>query len=141
MSFSDPENVSDVLNRIRELPTIGDIKLLIDEIFPKWIITATNSFSNDYPHLNTNWATFCSTLKTLPSQILIVKELNFGENHKLIRVFTELATQSGFAVREMKDYGLCSVCCKCIPTSVMYNMFVQKGIQVPSTWDGKCTNC
>lgn len=141
MSFVDPENVSEIFEKIRNLPTLGDIRILIEEIFPNWIITSTNRFSDDYSHLNRNWETYCSSLQTSPKHIIIVEDLVYDKNHRVIQAFTELATKSGFCIRKKEDYGLCSSCCKCIPTRAMYDKFVEKNIPVPERWNGRCSNC
>ncbi len=69
-SYTDPENIEDIFEKIKEAKTIKDVKELIDRTFPTWIVNFTNSYSSDYACLQNNWQNYCEILKTTPKLII-----------------------------------------------------------------------
>ena len=140
-SYSDPENLDEILECIKSLKTMGEISEYCIKIFPTWLIGKIKRFSSDYPHLTKNWKTICDSIGTFPKEIIIVDRVFFDSNHKLIHTFSELFTRSGFVVRQNNDWFECKVCGDALPSKVAYDIFKKANIQVPDTWDTICTTC
>lgn len=141
MQYSDPDNTPEVLARLSVLPTIKEVKDLVDEVFPNWIVTAIDSYSNDYPHLETNWKVMATMAGTKPAQILIVEEIFFDDSHTLIRTFAELLTRAGFMVRRKSEFFPCSVCRNALPSQELYNKMKEKSAPITTEWKEKCSTC
>ena len=54
-NYTDPENTVELILKIKNSPTLGEVKNLMDTTFPGLFVTVLPKFSNDYPHLNKNW--------------------------------------------------------------------------------------
>ena len=141
MQYSNPDNTPELLARLSLLPTIKDVKNLIDEVFPNWIITAIDSYSDDYSHLQQNWKVMSNMTGGKPAQILIVEDIIFDDFHTLIRTFAEILTHAGFMVRRKNEFFPCYICGKAIPSEKLYNKMKEKDFPIPDTWKNKCSNC
>lgn len=139
--YIDPSNADEILVQMRTLPTVGDIKKLVDEIFPDWIITVMSDYSDDYPHLKSNWRTICNMAKVTPAQVMIVDDILSGENYRLVRAFAECFTRAGFSVRRKAEFISCDVCGKAIPSIGMWKYMGNKNINVPENWFPTCQKC
>ena len=135
-----------VFDDLRKLPTLQDVLDFYNSRFPGWIIDILDEFSNDYPHLNKNWDSFCSSLKPPVSRkkIFIVKKL---ETEYEI-AFAELLTTSGFIVREMCDFNPCPKCARAVPTKQLYFKMISKHTvpsdnysDIPKEWKKECLSC
>lgn len=139
--YLDPPNVATILEKIKTLQTIRDIKILADEVFPGWWCTTIQEYSNDYPHLDKNWNSVCNTIGVKKSLIVLVDFLEFTDNHSLIKVFTESFTRAGFNVRKNSDYVKCKNCNRAIPSEVIWTIFKENKFDVPLSWSKTCKNC
>ena len=140
-NYIDPDNSAEIIERIKTIPTVGDIKKFIDETFPNWIVTAMDSYSDDYPHLTTNWNKVCEVAKVPQTQIILVDDIRFDDSHKVIKMFAEVLTRSGFVVRNVNDFISCKKCNKALPAKHMWGAFKDRGIQVPYQWNDHCVGC
>ena len=139
--YIDPPNAAEIIAKIKTLPTIKDIKLLADELFPGWWCGTSKEYSNDYPHLRENWTRVCVSIRTKKSLIIFVDFLEFGIDHTVIKMFAETFTRAGFIVRKNSDYVKCSKCEHAIPSEEIWSIFKQKNFNVPLKWDSVCTKC
>ena len=139
LSYDDPENLTDLVLIIKNCKTMGDVKKLIDEVFPTLFITTMDFFCNDYPHLTTNCHALCDKVPTTPKQIIILD--NYGDNCVLVKAFAECFTTAGFAVRRKCEFFPCEKCGAAMPSEYIYNLFVEKKFKVPSQWSHYCTSC
>jgi hypothetical protein len=73
--------------------------------------------------------------------IIIDSELTVDSNHKLVGVFCEILTKSGFCVRSKNHLLTCETCGLAIPREHIYNMMKANGIRVPTFWSKKCFKC
>jgi hypothetical protein len=137
--YTDPENTVDLLLKIKNSPTMGVVKNLMDETFPGLFITVLPSFCDDYPHLNKNWETICNSIPTTPKQIMILD--NYPEDATLVKAFAECFTTAGFAVRRKAEYIPCGKCGKAVPSESIYTLFKEKGFSVPEQWSQYCVKC
>jgi hypothetical protein len=140
-NFIDPRNTPQIIEKIKSLPTLGDIKPLLDETFPDWIIGSMTEYSSDYPHLQRNWETICKTAKIKPVGIVIVKDIVFDDNHTLIQMFAETLTKAGFVVRRKGELMPCDNCNSAIPHPNLYDKMKLGGLPVPKRWARTCMNC
>ena len=131
-SYQDPENTVDIMLQIKNAPTMGDVKNLMDKIFPGLFITVLEKFSDDYPHLNQNWKKLCDSVPTTPKQIIILD--NYSDDCTLIKTFAECFTNAGFAVRRKVEYIPCPKTVKAVPSESIYRLFKEKGFIVPEKW-------
>lgn len=145
--YQDPEDqevVNSIIERIKNAPSVGDIKKIIDEVFPGWIVAFLKTYSKDYPNFNTNWKKICIQLGVKQSEIMIVDYIDFSnnDNYKLVRMFCELFTRAGFSVRTKDDFIPCSNCDSAIPTETMYKILKSRAVVVPNTYSNVCKgNC
>lgn len=139
--YIDPPNGHDIIEKIKSLPTVGDIKNLSDKIFPDWIVLIADEYSTDYQWLTENWKRACEKIGVNRAQIMLVNYTNFEDNHTVLKMFAETFTRSGFNIRSVHDYVICSKCGSVIPNLPLMNIFMEKGLSVPKKWSSKCNVC
>ena len=139
--YLDPPNTLEILKELEELKTLGEVKNLIDRVFPDWFVTTMPDYSLDYPHLRTNWREMCKITKSTPTQVVIVEEIISDNSHSLVHIFAECLTRVGFSVRRKREYTPCEKCNNAIPNSAMWQLFKDKNFKVPATWSSKCSTC
>ena len=140
--YRDPNNTKEIIEEIKKCATMGDVNNIITRVFPDWQIAAFSGFCTGYPHLNNNWYNLCSRIGVGPTQVLVVRELSFEDDHTLLRTFVECLTRAGFAVRRMTDYVPCSKCENiAVPTPQIHELMKEKGIVVPDTNVPICISC
>ena len=140
--YIDPSNSHDIIEKIKTLPTLRDIKNLSDEIFPGWIVQTADSYSTDYQWLTENWKRTCSKIGVETTQIMLVDFINFSDDqYSVLQMFSETFTRSGFNVRSYHEYISCSKCGCVIPNQSLVNIFIEKGFLVPKEWSPICSTC
>ena len=139
--YVDPENFSEIMDQIKTLPTLGDVIKLSFETYPTWIVDYIDDYSADYPHLKENWQTICTAKGVSPLKIILVDEIAFDDDHKLIKIFCEILTLLGFSVRRSVELTKCPVCECAIPILQIYKALKRENKSVPEKWSSKCTNC
>jgi hypothetical protein len=139
--YLDPANTPDIIAKLGTLRILGEVKSLVDEVFPDWIVTTMNYYCADYPHITSNWKKICEMADTKPTQVLIVEELAEDNAHSLIITFAECFTRAGFSVRRKREYFPCEKCGCAIPNSGLWQHFKEKGFKVPEKWNVTCVAC
>ena len=139
--YQDPQNLPEIIERLKHCESITNVRDLAHEIFPDWFIAILDEYCEDYPTLTTNWKKMCEITNTKPVSIIIVDELLFDDSHRLIKGFAECFTRTGFVVRRKSEFIPCSICSKAIPTIKMYNLFKEKNISAPDSWSSMCLGC
>lgn len=139
--YLDPANTPEILNRLKTLRTLGEVKRLVEEVFPDWFVTTMEVYCPDYPHLMVNWQQICTMSKSIPTQIMIVEEISEDNAHSLLGTFAECFTRAGFSVRRKREYTPCENCGSAVPNAAMWQLFKDKGFRVPTKWSEKCTGC
>ena len=140
--YKNPENTTELNEKIRNCPTLGDVYSLVNSIFPTWIKCFLKEYSHDYPHLQTNWTIALQDKGLKPTSIMIVDYLlASGEEYSLIRDFAEIFSQAGFIVRSEDELGWCSVCNRGVPGKAQHEEMKKRGLQVPIEWSEKCIGC
>jgi hypothetical protein len=142
--YIDPPNAPEIISKMYNLSTLGDIKNLVDEIFPEWFVTVMDSYCANYPHLQQNWSKICQMIPVRPTQVMIVEELydSTDESHTVLNAFAECFTRAGFSVRRKREYIPCSKCNKvAIPSRPLWIILKEKNIKTPLEWSSSCYNC
>lgn len=140
--YQDPENVDEIITKLKLLPTMKEVKKLIEEVYPNWFITILPQYSNDYKQLQTNWVNVANKIGVPICHIIIVDDMIFDDNHTLIRTFAELLTRAGFSVRRKEEFFPCQVCGNAIPSKQMYEIYSKtQELTIPETWSSKCKEC
>lgn len=139
--FIDPKNISDILEEIKNAPSMKDIYEIIEKVYPGWILMFLVKYSDDYNHIQRNWEYACKENKLNKGQIMIVDTLEFDDDHKLIQIFCEIYAKSGFMVRGKDELYPCEICDCAIPCEESYNIMKQKGLNVPEKWSNRCIKC
>jgi hypothetical protein len=142
--YKDPENVNEILEKIRNAPTLGHVKPILDSLYPTWILGSMKAYSNDYSQLQNNWETICKLSKVKPTEIIIVDFIVYdkSESHTLIKIFSEILTKSGFCVRSKNEFLSCKKCGLALPSESLYDSMKQNNIKsIPSRWMPVCENC
>ena len=140
--YKDPENFDTVFEKIKNSKTLKEINDLIIEIYPDWILHFLDSYSLDYPHLQKNWeiATEKNNIKT--AKIIIVEFLIKDEDHKLVNIFSEILTATGFIIRSKDELLYCETCNRAIPCENTFNSIKENNIKINiDTWSNKCSGC
>ena len=93
--YIDPPNIEEILEQIKNMPTLGDIKVLLDQIFPDWLVGTIDEYSKDYPTLNKNWKDVCKMIGVPTLQIILINNnMIIDDNHKLICFLSEILTKA-----------------------------------------------
>ena len=135
--YEDPSNKNEILDRLQQSATMGDVSVLIRNTFPDWIVTHLPGFSTDYPHLTSNWQHHCEQIGTKRSEVVIVEYLNLekdSDKHVLITQFADCLTMSGFAVRLKENYIPCQETGLAVPTLAMWETMKKMKVAVPEKW-------
>ena len=139
--YKDPADMDHVIDRILNTEKHNDVKKIILETFPSWILGTTDSYCLDYPHLQKNWEHVCEKIGVECTRIAIVDFIHSDEDHKLIPIFCELLTRFGYCVRRKEEYIGCSKCGKVIPMIEIWKQMKTSGLNVPEAWSKKCSSC
>ena len=146
--YEDNENLETILEELKNCHMIEDIMKLVNNYYPTWIVYILDRFSDDYPHLTYNWEHVAKLNNVKKAKIIIVDELNFGDNFKMLNTVCEILTKSGFLVRDKKDFIKCPVCDGVLVTNSIYHILYKintndgaRKIQIPTSWSDKCTGC
>jgi hypothetical protein len=141
-NYVDPPNVESIIEEIKQLPTLGDIKPLVDKYFPEWIVGSINEYSRDYLMLENNWKNVCKKLNVKPTNIIIVdSNIVLDDNHKLVSLFSEILTKSGFCVRSKHHLFPCKKCGRALPQPEFYDILKSNHANIPGKWSVVCENC
>lgn len=140
-TYVDPANINEIIDELKTLQTLGEVKDLVDRVFPGFIIGTIEEFSNDYKSIQENWHRVCSHTGVRPTEIMIVSDFFFRDNYTLARLFCETFTKAGFCVRKYTEYMKCVICGKAIATQDNHALLKRLGQRVPTGWNDKCSTC
>jgi hypothetical protein len=139
--YSNPSNTDEIMEELKNAKTMGEVKELVDRVFPEWFVTTMDSFSTDYSQFNDTWSGICKKIGVKQAQIIIVEEVERGDNYSLIQNFAECFTKAGFAVRKKMQFIPCAKCNKALPSLLFYNMLKEKKFPVLDSWNSNCQKC
>ena len=141
--YADPPNKGEIMDRIKNAPTLGDVAPILKETFPDWMVGTMRGYSPDYPHLTRNWNQMCEQLKIDKKEIVLVEWTGNDPNHQLINIFCDILTRSGFAVRMKHEFFPCPACSLAIPHPTIHKMWKDMKLKetIPETWFPHCSGC
>jgi len=137
--YKDPPNVLEIAKQIREMPTLEDVKKLMDKTFPDLFIGSIKSYSQDYPTLNNNWKKIAKLAGSQPLEILIFDE--HSENDTLVKCFAECLTSAGFMVRKKSQFFPCEKCGRALPSPQIWELLKLNNTPCPEKWSKTCSKC
>lgn len=136
--YKNPENYKEIVEKIKECPTLLEVTGLLNKVFPDWIQGGYKKFSTDYNYLQQNWNDVCRKIDVSPRVILNVGDYLEDEDHTLIRTFAEIFTTCGFCVRRNSELIGCSKCGSALLSESVYNALKPER---PSVWLSECSEC
>lgn len=137
--YTDPSNLNEILLKIPQLKTLGEIVAFIQTIWPNFIIGFIKEYSEDYPELKQNWIDLCNKHSIQPKEIMIVDNFNSNvENHKLVNVVCDIFLQLGFLVRKKHEIIPCWRCGKALPSMLVFGNLKNLSIR---EWKDSCQDC
>mgnify|MGYP001172062563 CR=1 FL=1 len=140
--YVDPSNSSEILEKLTQSATMGDVSTLIKTTFPDWVVTHLPGFSTDYPHLTKNWQQHCDQIGVKRCDVVIVEYLDLEKadsNHTLVSRFADCLTMCGFAVRLKENYIPCEKTGLAVPTLAMWETMKKMKVVVPEKWSPTVT--
>jgi len=132
--YLDPQNIEEIKSQLSEKKTMKDILELVNEIYPDWIITFADKFSTNYPSLTVNWVKTCEKMGSRPAQIMIVDDIIFDDDHKLLQLFGDVFTKTGFSVKSKNHFIPCGRCKSAYPTLSIHQLLKESDNVVPAEW-------
>lgn len=141
MNYRDPKNRDDIISRFEKLSDKKEIQEFIEEIFPGWLQVAVDRYSYDYDYLQRNWRKICQMTNTTPKKIVLVSDIHFDEDHKLLQEFCEVMTKHGYCVRRAAEFKICEKCYSAIPDEDVWKLMRGNGMPVPRRWSNRCRDC
>lgn len=142
--FKDPKNKEEILEKLKNCPTMKDVMDLINQTFPEWFVGVISKYSDDYPHLTENWQELCKERNVKPAQIVICQDFFQSEKgYSVLNAFIECLTIVGFSVRRNCEYFPCSKCHSAIPTKGVWMTFqdYKDDVVIPAEWKKTCSMC
>lgn len=139
--FKDTNNKQDIIAHAQELKTKEDFQNYIEEIFPGWLQYVATEYSPDYSYLNDNWKKICEMNNVEPQKIVLVKSIQFDDDHKILQSFCELMTRRGYVVRRTSEFTLCGKCHRILPVIEVWHLMKEKGLPVPRRYSQFCRGC
>ena len=139
--FTDPSNIDEIKEQIKNCPTVKDVIEIINNVYPSWLVNIIDNYSDDYPHLTKNWDIICEKFQIQKQKIIVVENIMDDSDHKLVKFFADYFTSVGCIVRTKYDIISCTVCGYGIPNEEIYNKMKDLRMNVPRNWNVKCVNC
>jgi hypothetical protein len=142
LPFQDPENVDEIVEKIKECENHDQVVDLINETFPGWILGWPKRYSVDFPHFQNNWEYVCKKSGTKTLSIIIVDTIVFNDpKYKLVKMFCEILTLFGHSVRRKEEFIGCKVCGDVIPSQMVFQQLVERKVTTLDCWMVKCRGC
>jgi hypothetical protein len=142
LPFQDPENVDEIMEKMKNCENHDQVVNLINKTFPKWIMGWPNRYSLDFPHFQNNWEYVCKKSGTRTLSIVIVDTIVFNNpTYKLVKMFCEILTLFGHSVRRKSEFIGCKICGDAIPTQDVFTQLLERKITTLDCWMIKCREC
>lgn len=114
---------------------------IIEELVPGWLKYSLSEYSPDYPHLQKNWEIVVGKIGVNRGDIVLVHDIVFDDDHKLIRGICEHLTRKGYCVRRVSEFNPCPGCMRAIPCIEVWHLLKEKKMPVPAVWSKRCKEC
>ena len=147
--FADPENIEYLIYKVKNVHSVAEVINIAEETFPNWISSSSTEYSEDYSYFNSNWTSMVELLKEKlgnqnikKERIVLVKDIGLEQNKKLINMFADILTRSGFIVRCISDFKPCEYCGRILPTKDFYEIIKKVNTKnVPVEYLSHCKRC
>ena len=139
--YKDPEQSDKLAQDILKITKLSTLQYYIDNLFPGWLVISLNKYCSDYPHFQNNWEKICKLSGIEPNKIILVSDIFFDDDHKLMRLVCEHLTKHGCVVRRISEFVACEVCNAAIPCLEIYDQLRNRNIKTPKIWSRKCSEC
>lgn len=146
MSYSDPSNVDELIAEFNAIKHRDFLREFIDKHLPNWLITSSDSYTIDYPHLQVNWEHICAKNEVEPQKIIAVEKIVFEKKqdeskYKLLSAICEKLTRMGYVIRRREELTSCRVCRKAMPTKEIWQLMLGHNMIVPKVYNTVCSAC
>lgn len=132
--YKDPDNWEKILENMKQIQTIGGIYELFNSTFPGIVTGFMDGFSPDYPHLTEDWNKVAKANNVKTTQVMILDNVSFDENHNLVRHFCECFTRAGFCVKRKMEFVPCPKTNLAIPSKLMHEYYKSDSRIVPQEY-------
>lgn len=143
--YTNPKNHKEIIEEIKTCKNIGEVRDIIKNTFPNWIVSIHRDYSNDYPRLRYTYQTLCKAMNVEGKGIILVNfipSVNNPPEYTLLTKFLDIMTANGFIVRRTEEFRACSKCDRVIPVYQLYGTLRYKNPEtVPKTWEPNCSSC
>lgn len=140
--YENPENVDEIVEKVKNCQMHDDVVKLITETFPGWILGCPKRYSVDFPHFQYNWEYVCKKSGCKPLNVVIVDKIVFDDpKYSLINLFCELLTVFGHSVRRKEEFIGCKMCGDALPSQEIFSQLVERKATNLQCWMIKCRGC
>lgn len=140
--FSDSNRFVNLLEEFNSMTDEYDILCFIENVFENWLVDVIDGYSSDYKRLDDNWGMLCKQMNVRKRKIILVSELNFNDDFKILKLVCERITTMGFLIRRYCEFVKCKKCKMAIPSEELYNRMKSVNANIsPSCWSNNCTRC
>lgn len=139
--YTNPDNKDEIVDQLKNCPTVKDVIELIENTFPNWLITSAENYSNDYPSLIRSWELMCDKNKVKPARIMIVDFISMEKEYSLLNNFCDFFIKTGCVVRSKEQLIPCTKCDLCLASEGYYNSLKKEKTPVPDEWSDTCSGC
>lgn len=133
--FSDPLNVKDLIDGFPRNPRA--VLEYVNQVLPGWVCGTTSQFAVDLAKYNVQWAEGCVQLRTVPQEVVLVRDTYLGSHqttYKLVKEAIQRLSETGFIVIDTQNFDFCS---KCRNVIVARHRLEDRGL----SWSGMCQGC
>jgi len=130
----DPENWESVVDIMKTKKTMKEILGLFQTTFPGIVVGFMDGYSADYPHLTEDWEKVVNKIGVKRTQVMILDNVSFDENHNLVKNFCECFTRSGFSVRRKMEFVPCQKTGVAIPSELNHYIYKKDNRIIPDTY-------
>jgi hypothetical protein len=140
--YINPPNHEEIIEDIKNANMHDDVVNIINKTFPSWILGWPPKYCSDYPQFKTNWEYVCSKTNCNTLSVIIVDYFNFNDpQYSLTKLFSEILTMFGHAVRRKEEFIECKYCGSAIPNKEIFQELKKRNIPSPQRWSLKCKDC
>lgn len=132
--YKDSENWESILDLMKTKKTMIEILDLLKETYPGFVVGFMDGYSPEYPHLTEEWEKIVKDIGVKRTQVMIIDNVIFDENHKLVKNFCECFTRAGFSVKMKMEFIPCSNTGLAVPSELLYHIYKKSNRIVPELY-------
>lgn len=132
--YKDPENWETILDLMKTKKTMIEILDLLNKTYPGLVVGFMDGYSPDYPHLTEDWEKIVKEIGVKRAQVMILDNVVFDENHKLVKNFCECFTRAGFSVKMKMEFIPCPNTGLAVPSELLHSIYKKSNKTVPEVY-------